>query len=677
MWIAKIELTNFKCYQYQSFEFPKPDKGRNLVLIGGKNGFGKTTLLEALYLCLYGKDATHHLPRAGLKENAYARFLNRALHGKALASRRDQMRTSVGFMVDDAYGFEITRTWYFDSSGNWNEEEVLLGEFRNGVRNPLNAKEQLSDILETHVVPAHLAPFFFFDGEEVKRLADQDRAEWIRQGMEGLMGVVLVKKLRERLTQYQNNRRQGLPDVDQAKLDTMLATLNSKEAELQRVAHDLVELEEQIAHVQARRDDIQQRLLTIGAGGGDIKSVEDIVREEEDKRRDLETCEKRLEELLGDRLPFHLVHPELIASLKARLKAEDVRIEWEARKRNLEPQKAKFTEKFMSSSHLREISPEEKTLLQRALDEAWESLFWPQPEGCAESVLHTYLEPRQRQHLQEIFTAIQIGAQEIQSLLSKRAQLISRLKELETRRLKLEGLHTEGALQELNRELNKVQEELDNLNKKKGDLERQKISLKALIDQERATYERENARYIKAEPAKSVARKAGRVIQLIDELLPKLYELKVQSLSKAVTKHYRELAHKGQVARIEIQPNGLYRCFSDGEELMFDRSAGENQIFATALFAGLAEVSGYHVPLVVDTPLARLDSQHRANLLRYWTSDPNRQVILLSQDREVDEHLVRSIESHLAKTYLLETYPLGQGVYRTVAYENQYFGRQV
>lgn len=54
MWIQKIELSNFKAYQNQVFEFPMPENGKNLVLIGGMNGHGKTTLLEAIYLCLYG-----------------------------------------------------------------------------------------------------------------------------------------------------------------------------------------------------------------------------------------------------------------------------------------------------------------------------------------------------------------------------------------------------------------------------------------------------------------------------------------------------------------------------------------------------------------------------------------------------------------------------------------------
>lgn len=68
MWIAKIELFNFKIYQHQTFEFPQPKAGRNIVLIGGMNGYGKTSVLEALYLGLYGKEAVEHLGRAGLKD---------------------------------------------------------------------------------------------------------------------------------------------------------------------------------------------------------------------------------------------------------------------------------------------------------------------------------------------------------------------------------------------------------------------------------------------------------------------------------------------------------------------------------------------------------------------------------------------------------------------------------
>ncbi len=233
----------------------------------------------------------------------------------------------------------------------------------------------------------------------------------------------------------------------------------------------------------------------------------------------------------------------------------------------------------------------------------------------------------------------------------------------------------DGALRKLNDELQTVQASLNELNRKRGDLERQLTALDSDIKHAREDYERENSKYLNAEPAQSVARKAARVMALIDGLLPSLFEQKTQALSAKVTERFKFLAHKKLVDRIEIGSDGNAQMFADnGQPLRFDRSAGENQIFATALFAGLADVSGYHIPLVVDTPMARLDSAHRQNLLDYWHSDPDRQVILLSQDKEVDRDLAGTLSPYLAKTYLLESKPIGEGIYRTEALENAYFG---
>lgn len=675
MWIEKIELTNFKVYQYQRFEFPKPEQGRNLVLIGGINGFGKTTLLEALYLCLYGEDATHYLARAGLKRNSYAKFLQNALHGC------DQMRVSVRLMTKVGCGFEITRTWFFDAKGELYEQEVRLDEIRDGISTPLD-KENLAFVLEDHVVPANLAPFFFFDGEEVKKLADQDRTSWIKQGMESLMGVVLVKALRDRLLQYQNNRRtNGGHNVDKTKLDAMLNALNQKIEQQTQLANDLYICNEEIARNQIRRDEVQRELISLGAGGGNIKSIEDILREEGEKKHDLDDCRKQLENLLADRLPFHLVSDNLMQSIKARLSEERIRLDWDAQKQGLEPQKNKFITALFNTQPMLKLTDSKKSVLESWLkpcvEQAWESLYFPRPTHCATELLHDYLEQRQRQRLEESLSTTQLGANQIRTLIKQRSDLKDRLEKLKMRRIKLESVNDDGALEKLNHNLTTVQDELEQQNKHLGDLERQATALDANIENERSAYERENAHYISAEPTKSIANKAQKVIRLIDELLPRLFELKTQELSQAVTRHYKQLAHKKQVNNIVIEADGSCHLFTKGgKEIKFDRSAGENQIFATALYAGLAEASGYDIPLVVDTPLARLSSEHRKNLLNYWCSNSDRQVILLSQDTEVGKELMESVRPHLSKTYLLESSLISDDVYKTVAKANAYFGEQ-
>ena len=142
--------------------------------------------------------------------------------------------------------------------------------------------------------------------------------------------------------------------------------------------------------------------------------------------------------------------------------------------------------------------------------------------------------------------------------------------------------------------------------------------------------------------------RAERVCNLIGELIPQMYALKVDQLAKAMTAVYKKLAHKGQVHRVDIDETGKTRILGrNGQEIPFDKSAGENQVFATALLAGLAEISGIDAPMVVDTPLGRLDSTHRANILKYWTSDKKRQVILLSQDKEIDQETYAALEPYV------------------------------
>jgi len=77
--------------------------------------------------------------------------------------------------------------------------------------------------------------------------------------------------------------------------------------------------------------------------------------------------------------------------------------------------------------------------------------------------------------------------------------------------------------------------------------------------------------------------------------------------------------------------------------------------------------------MVVDTPLGRLDSKHRTNILNFWTSDKSRQVILLSQDKEIDHEAFQQINDSVGKTYLLEHCDVGEGVGRSTANEGCYF----
>lgn len=678
MWIAKIELFNFKSYQHQVFEFPQPRNGRNIVLIGGMNGYGKTSILEALYLGLYGKESVEHLGRAGLKDDVgYRKFLERALHGTALRTGRDSMWVKVQINQSPAEGFEVTRKWFFSRAGDWvDEDEVVIYEVRDGIRGRAVPAERLSELLDQRCIPAHIAPFFFFDGEEVKKLADQSRVDQIKSGIEGLLGVVILRKLKKRLEQFQANRSNGVSVMDEQKHRELFEVLSQHEREYEDAERKHRDLDESVKNLQSRRSDLTNRMMQLGAGAGDVASVSDVVKQQADAENELKATEDALDDVVATKLPFHLVAREVLEDLSEQVQEEIARESWDARKKNLEPEKAKFIGTFYATTEppLQPVlTSGQEAALQARLNAAWESLFYPMPDGCADTIIHDYLGAK-RPALLQTMDGLRMGAQDVLGLVAKREALQKKIRELVNRYTKIEGVDRDGTLAKLNGELTGINTTLDQKQRELGDVERLMLGLKGAVDQERALYAREHEKFVQANPVKSMVGRAERVCGLISELVPRLYTLKVGQLADEMTDVYKKLAHKNQVHRIDIDETGQTRILSrEGEEIPFDKSAGENQVFATALLAGLANISGIDAPLVVDTPLGRLDSTHRANILKYWVSDKKRQVILLSQDKEIDRETYAMLEPNVSKTYLLQHSEIGSGVGRTVATENEYF----
>ena len=687
MWISRIELTNFKSYAHQVFEFPEPADGRNIVLVGGLNGYGKTSILEALYLCLYGKDALIHLARAGLKTDevrGYPTFLERALNGEAKRDGRDTMTVRVTIHRTRTKAVDITRKWFFRSNGSWSADEEAI--VRNVVRDIPDAPRRdgkggfhLSDLLDEIFVPAHVAPFFFFDCEEVKKLADQSRVEQVKQGLEGLLGVVLLRELADRLKAFEQSKRGEVTNVDEEKLQQVLIALTANEANLATLREASDSSESEAANLRVQRESLIERITSAGGGGGDIATVKDLVEEREQLRNKRKECLRKIEEVLAGRLPFHLVSRDLMVVFKKQLEGEIRLVEHEAEKNALTPRKARFEEAFLNGDGpaINPALTEEQVLSVKArIESAWASLFYPPPEGCAQEVVHDYLHGTARTEALAFLQSIPLGQEEVQELLTEQSSLNQRIEELGRKISRLEGIDRDGTLAGLKADLDRVQSRIDDLAEAGRVSDRKLTSLEATVASQRAEYERERRKLDASSPARAQIQRSERVRSVIDDVIPALFPLKVKQLASAMTQVYKSLAHKDLVAKIDIKDDGTTIILGKtGKEIAVDRSAGENQIFATALIAGLAKVSGVRAPMVVDTPLGRLDSKHRQNILAFWTGDKARQVILLSQDEEIDYSFYKHIQDSVGKTYLLEHVDVGDGIGRTTAREDAYFGR--
>ncbi|MEI6762236.1 MAG: DNA sulfur modification protein DndD, partial [Betaproteobacteria bacterium] len=685
MWISTIELTQFKSYSHAEFSFPQPEGGKNIAVIGGLNGYGKTSILEALYLCLYGKDALPHLARAGLKVDdyrGYPTFLERALNGEARREGADMMSVRVVLHRTKTKAVEIRRRWFFRTKGQWHDEETVVRELNREIPGSPRTDGKngfyLSELLEQQFIPAHIAPFFFFDGEEVKKLADQSRIEQIKQGLEGLLGVVLLRSLADRLKGFEANRRQNIANVDESGIDRMLTELTSDEAKLKELRDGFSLIQEKLDAEKSERTSLIERITAAGGGGGAVASVADLVEERTQLGMELRTTQVKLEKILGEKLPFQLMPENVVSEFRSQLSKEVALEQWETECRALQPKREQFASAFLDAREP-DISPplnsEQLAAIRARIETAWASLFHPPPENCAEVVRHSYLNAELRRKTFDFLDTIAVGQQEVNELLEMQRQFQTRIDELRRRITRLEGVDRDGTLSELTNNLNKVTALIDELDSRLRDDARQIAALEVTVNQRRASYEHERKRADATSPIRQLVEKSEKVRKVIEELVPSLFPLKVKQLSQAMTRVYKQLAHKTQVEKIVIENDGTTRVLSsNGKELTFDRSAGENQIFATALIAGLAEVSKVPAPLVVDTPLGRLDSKHRENIFRFWTSDPNRQVILLSQDEEINSEFYKRVKKNVAVTYLLEHTDVGDGIGRTAARKGKYFG---
>ena len=683
MWISRIALRNFKSYQNQVFEFPPPADGRNLVLIGGVNGYGKTTLLEAIYIGLYGEEAVSHraLDRAGLKARSYGHFLETALYKHALRDGEDRMEVAIEITRPGKGSLRLTRKWFFSSSGKYSDQRLTI-EKRGpqAVAWKLLPVERLPELLAIYAIPPWLAPFFFFDGEKIAVLADEDRTSWIASGLESLLGVVMVRELRQKLADYSSVKLRQSGGVDEERVAEMGEQLARETARRTEIATALDDLRTQYQQGKEERDRLTGLLRDL-AQGSDARTVADVVEASARAGQEEEQYRAQLRAMMSTALPLQLVRSQWQEALDEALQQEDALAAWESFRDEQQPRWQQFHDTFFSSPWIKWLCDQPASTtresLEKTLSEAWESLYPPQREGLAKAAWHTYLQANERRQLVGMRQHIGVSSADLRGLLSKLEGAAAEKWRLQQERIRLEGAAGTDRPAENYRiaaELNKIQHAMDDWSRQIETYQNQLASLDAELSQLRATCERERKKLVEGRPERQAGQRAERVVDMIDELLPELFKLKLDALSAAATRIFRGLHHKDQVARIEIQSDGRARLFShEGSEITLPKAMGESQLFVLSLVGALAEVAGYKVPLIVDTPLARLSDEHCRKLLAYWSSDASRQVILLAQDKEIGALEFARLKENVAKSYLLQHDQMGHGVGRTEAIPDRYF----
>lgn len=655
MLLRRLVLEDFGLYRgVQEIELtPRQKRGRTLpvVLFGGKNGAGKSTIFEAILLCLYGRTALGDRVR----QNDYLEYLFQRMHRSSFGLNSTRSSVTVEFDFVQAgvrRVYEVTRSWVA-AAATPSSIEVSLDLRQDGQRLDDLDHGHWDDFLK-ELIPPGLSQLFFFDGEKIQRLAEQDAQE-LGRSVKSLLNLDLVERLSGDLQIYiTREARSAANDAERVEIDRLAGSREDLKSRIQQLESERAEVQTtKVDHFMATIEKLERKLR---AQGSELAKVRDeFVAEQGHLNLAVKQDEERLRDLAGATLPFALC-PKLLKELSKSLAAADDRLTPQARKRVVTGT-ASVLKAFVDGA-LEGCGTIDKRARKRAADILTRSLkgVIKEPSERASGKGFDHLSAMERGRLLSwINSAIRESAPEAKKVGDRLEKATRRLQQIETAlrqapaedTLRLAVAEVNDAHKNLGaaeQEARTIDEELNRMKRELADVERRLARVSGKLDESKKAQER-SATVKRSQAA-------------LKQYLVAVTKLKLRQLEREVTQCFGAICRKSDlVHQIRIDPESFEITLLDrhGREIPKERlSAGEKQVFAVALLWALGRTSGRPLPVIIDTPLARLDSDHRRLLLERYLPSASHQVLVLSTDTEVDEDAFAALEPSVSHAYHLK-----------------------
>lgn len=640
MILDELTLHNFGVYGgRQSVPLTPTDPKRPIILFGGLNGGGKTTLLDALQLCFYGPTARCS-NRNGL---VYDEFLRRCVHRGASAP---EAAIEVAFRHTTngkEHLFRLHRSWTVNGSGCRERFHVL----RDGEIDKL-ATEHWAEQVEDFI-PARIAHLFLFDGEKIEGYADLDGAPaLIATAIQNLLGLDIVESLTSDLLVLERRKRAEAKAPEDRR---PLEELRAKIEQLEGSRRQLVGERASAANILDRRkadlaalDECYRR-----EGGVLFEKRAELEASATTAERQLEAARKELRELAAGVTPLLLV-PDLLSAVAARDAAEEaaqrVRVTLSAI--------AEEHEALLSLPMFERLSARERATVRRALEERQAAR-----RAAAALATHLDLSTEARLLLGSLMTT------ELASVKSRLKDAIAQERKavdgLEHAKMALAASPSYEALAEIitvreaaQADAARLQAEQD---QRTAEIERLDREIAQLRDRQARLVEAEALARFECEDVRRLLAHSTKVRETLGRFREAVVERHVAHIQQLVLESFHQLIRKRSLVsalQIDSKTFMLELRGGDGRPMTPERlSAGERQLLAIAILWGLGKASGRPLPTVIDTPLGRLDSRHRGHLVKRYFPQASHQVLLLSTDQEIAGQYYAALRPSIDRTYRL------------------------
>lgn len=628
MIIIELVLHNFGIYASTNklrFHGEKP-----VVLIGGMNGRGKTTILEGILLALYGNNSFAYRES---NYHSYGQYLNSFVN-KVDGTLKTYIELEF-LMKEEQVTYRIHREW----DGNKKRLTESISVFKNGQLNHFLTEHWL--MFMENVLPSGLSEFFFFDGEKIAKLAAEKTSKQMQESIKALMGVSVLDLLENDLyrvinrmtkSRLEDNEIEEIENLRQLK-DDAIKRLNLIDEKIKGLC---LEKEILMQKIEKLHQDYQKK------GGDVVAQRQELFQKRSSTVARMENIKEQLLNDAASELPLVLVK--------------------------------KFLEKIRENA---EIAQDEK-LMEAAIKKMDNLIADFDQNGTHSQDIQDFMDyvKKQSQKKQEApsynlsDTAIfklQVLLEE--QLLSNKLSIQSRQKELLQLQKETEQLDSYLSVDIDEKAVARIYKKIKEAEQKSIELD---VNIESMNEERRicngdviaatALYSKKVEGYLKRvelnEDRDRIIKYSHMAVAILNEYKLRLQHKKIKLIAETMTKCYKELANKkNMIQRIEMDPDSLDLKYVNqlGEEVeKTSLSAGEKQLMVVSLLWALALCSKRKLPVIIDTPLSRLDLAHRESLINIYFPQASEQTIILSTDSEIDRSCYESMKNNIGDEYTLE-----------------------
>lgn len=693
MKINNIILHNFGSYEGTTEFDTRPCNGRNIVLIGGKNGAGKTTLFTAMRLCLYGyKSMGYKNPNS-----FYNRAVVKLINNTAKITKPTTAFVTMCIELNNGQGMDS-----FSLTRKWEMNESLIETFsvlKNGA--DLSADE-IADF-EKYVVsliPPELFNLYFFDGEKIADFFMNEGSNTrIKDAFLTLCGYDTFDIMRKNFKRI----RAGIPTSAPALDEYIVAkdTLAAAESFYHDLTDRLKGCVDAIADCEVTLDAEEKEYHQKGGITEEEWNRKLYTLKEEEKKR--ETYNALLKKWANDVIPFIMLRKQIL-SLKEQMENENQALKYTyfcevlnspavqalVKDKLSEIDSAAFAAFGTEKEPILNLSFEQNSLILAQINTIL-SFEQDKVEKCKKAIKRSLnLTAKIRKEIESS------SITSVQEYMKRRAQLFEEKSALLVQRVELEQqlIAQKEALTLAEQQLGKVQTRLEEELKKASINDISARAIVMLDKLQEILYRRQIDKVENCfrKEIRTLMRKTHFIddIYIDDNFNTHIYrteKVSIEKIRKALKTNTEEqlLAFWGAKAMQTLYKKANSNAYNDmckyfesvdikslSLQIEIDKASlsnGEKQIFIMALYYSLVSLCNHELPFVIDTPFARIDTEHRHNISKHFFSELKGQVFILSTNEEINSSHVQILKDKIAATYMLEN----SDNKRTVVVKNSYF----